>query len=207
MAKTKLRCKRCKRNFSMPAHYARHMSAIHGKKVGKKTARGKATKVKTRVGRPKGVSTKIAMRSKKGAMRASLLFRDGSVRVIGEMQAYHSELLAQRTSLDARIDAFARAMETVGATTPRRMVHRKPAKRRTATARGARPGSLKDYIGRVLRQSSKPMRPNEIGVRVKKAGFNTKAKNITKAISNTIPAMTNVKRVGFGLYQHSGRAQ
>jgi hypothetical protein len=183
------------------------MSAIHGKKAGKKTAKGKARKVKKRVGRPKGFSTKIAMRSKKGAMRASLLFGDGSVRVIGEMQAYHSELLAQRTSLDAQIDAFARAMETVGATTPRRMVRRKPAKRRTATARGVRPGSLKDYIGRVLSQSSKPMRPGEIGVSVKKAGFKTKAKNITKAISNTIPAMTNVKKVGFGLYQHFGRAK
>ena len=66
-----------------------------------------------------------------------------------------------------------------------------------------RPGSLKGYIVRVLRQTSKPMSVQDIGTRVKKAGFKTKAKNLTKAVSNTLPGVKNVKRVGYGKYQLS----
>ena len=207
MAKTKLRCSRCKRTFSMPAHLARHMSAIHGKKARGKVAKGRAKKAKARVGRPKGVSSKIGLRPRKGAAR---ILGEGSARVISEMQAYHNTLIAQRTSVDVQIDAFARAMKTLGAATPRRVKRRRPARGRPArgrpVGRAPRPGSLRDFIVRILRQSSRPMGPNEIGISVKRAGFKTKAKDLTKAVSNTIPAVTNIKKVGFGLYQYSSRA-
>ena len=39
--------------------------------------------------------------------------------------------------------------------------------------------------------------------RVKKAGFKTKAKNLTKAVSNKLPDLKSVKRVGYGKYQLS----
>ena len=69
--------------------------------------------------------------------------------------------------------------------------------------RGSAPreGSLKNYIVRVLKQNSKPLSPNDIGIRVVKAGFKTKAKDLTKAVSNTLPQLGNVKRIGFGMYK------
>ncbi len=117
------------------------------------------------------------------------------------MQAHQSGLLAQRTSLDAQIDAFARAMETIGAATPTGVT--RPAGKKRGRPVG-RPGSLKDYIVRVLRQRSTPMSPQDIGTRVKKAGYKTKAKDLTKAVGNTLPSLKNVKRVGFGKYQLVG---
>ena len=66
-----------------------------------------------------------------------------------------------------------------------------------------RKGSLKSYIDRVFRETSKPLNLKDIGVRVKKAGFETKSKDVTKAISNTLPGLKKVKRVGYGLYQVS----
>ena len=35
----------------------------------------------------------------------------------------------------------------------------------------------------------------------REAGFKTKAKDITKAVSNTLPQLGNVKRIGFGMYK------
>jgi len=45
------------------------------------------------------------------------------------------------------------------------------------------------------------MSPRDIGASVKKAGFQTKAKDITKAVSNTLPTLTGIKKVGFGMYR------
>jgi hypothetical protein len=131
------------------------------------------------------------------------------------MQAYRKELLTERLALDSRIDAMGRALDEMGAKVPagpaRRAARKGPkVKARKAAKRVGRPGakvrtgSLKDYIGRVLRQRTKPMSPSEIGVSVVKAGLKTKAKDITKAVSNTLPKMKNVKKMGFGKYKISG---
>lgn len=71
MAKAKtLRCNRCDRSFSMPAHLARHMSAVHGLKAkgGRRRAgrarrrRGAATRLGgARRGRPPLVATKLGL--------------------------------------------------------------------------------------------------------------------------------------------------
>jgi uncharacterized C2H2 Zn-finger protein len=75
MAKSKFKCPRCDRTFTMKAHLARHLSATHGakkKKAAKKTAkRGKKRKAKarfkrrgvTRLGRPKGIASQVGLRS------------------------------------------------------------------------------------------------------------------------------------------------
>ena len=73
--------------------------------------------------------------------------------------------------------------------------------RRGVTRRGARPGSLKDYILRVLRGKVKPMSPAEIAPRVKKAGYKTKSKSLANMVSNTLAQMAGVKKVGRGLYR------
>jgi hypothetical protein len=44
----------------------------------------------------------------------------------------------------------------------------------------------------------------DIGTRVKKAGYKTKAKDLTGAVSSTLPALKNVKRIGYGKYQLAG---
>ena len=128
----------------------------------------------------------------------------GSEGIIDAMQNHHNELLAERTSLDAQIDAFARAMETIGAATPTGVTRPAGKKRGRPVGSVGRPGSLKSYIDRVLRQSYKPMSLKDIGTRVKKAGFKTKAKDLTKAVSNTLPGLKKVKRVGYGKYQLAG---
>jgi len=211
MPKAKYKCSRCDRTFSMPAHLARHRNTIHGMGARKKKTKGK-------VGRPKATSAKRLGRPKVRVARTGATTGLGTPRFIGEMKAYQDALLTQRASLDAQIDAVGRAMTEIGlATTATRRITKKRAKprikarvkarvKRIAEAKGraggkTRTGSLRDYIGRVLKQRTKPMSPAEIGTSVVKAGFKTKAKDITKAVSNTIPKMSNVKKVGFGKYK------
>ncbi len=206
MPTAKFKCKRCKRSFGMAAHLARHMSTIHASKK-RKTSNAKTTKkkAKRRTAEPMVVRTVAASRAKIGPIRAFLTCVSGSEGIIDVMQAHHSELLAQRHSLDAQIDAYARAMKTIGAATPTGSTPRAGKKRGRPVEAVGRPGSLKNYIVRVLRQSSKPMSLQDIGTRVKKAGFKTRAKDLTGAVSSTLPALKSVKRVGYGKYQLTGQ--
>jgi hypothetical protein len=55
-------------------------------------------------------------------------------------------------------------------------------------------------IQQVLRQSARPMSPRDIADSVVTAGYNTRAKDLTKAVSNTLPELKGIKRVGFGQY-------
>ncbi|MFQ5495477.1 MAG: hypothetical protein ACE5EX_08855, partial [Phycisphaerae bacterium] len=80
---------------------------------------------------------------------------------------------------------------------PAKASGRKPGR---PTATRARRGALKEGIARVLRQSSKPLGPQDIGARLLKTGFKTKSKDITRSISNTLPKVPNLKRIGFGKY-------
>lgn len=187
MAKGKFKCAKCKRSFSMAAHLARHNNTIHG-------------------GRSKGKGVVRGLQGRRGRAAAGIggihtvtnfatASADG---LLGDMQAYHSGLQAQRMSIDAQIDAVARAMEVMGASVP--AASAVPGKRRRGRPPG-QPGSLKDFIVRVLRASSAPLSPNQIGKRVKKAGYKTKAKDLTKAVSNTLPDLKRVKRLGFGSYK------
>ena len=185
----------------MPAHLARHMNTIHGAGGAKKKASGK------RIGRPKGSTRNIAR-----AIGGSSF--GGAERLLGEMSAYHGVLTEERMSLDTQIDAVANAMETLGGGSPTMTSRGKSrsagkvgrpkgsgARRGRPPGQAPRKGSLKDYIVRVLGQVSRPLSPNDIGVRVLKAGFKTKAKDLTKAVSNTLPALKKIKRVGFGQYE------
>lgn len=200
MAKGSFECPKCDRTFSMAAHLARHMNTIHRAKAGRIPPKKKVAKAKTRAGRTKGTGIRQAGRPKQDAARSRWPLVEGSARLLSEIQTYHDELIAQRSSLDAQIDGIASTIETLGAVAPARPM-RKGAKRDRSAAAGSRAGSLKDYISRVLRQRSKPMSPRNISAAVMKVGFKTKAKDITKAVSNTLPQMKNVKKVGFGMYQ------
>ena len=209
MAKS-FKCSKCDRKFSMAANLGRHMSTIHSSKAARKTA---ATRPKNgRRRNMKGAGAGSVRRAGRGRALARGVAGDVSTRVIGELQAYHGDLLGERVSLDARIGAVARAMAELGAAAPagpaKRMKRAKTKVKAAARvkmgrppARGARPGSLRDYIVRVLRQKTTGMSPRDIGASVVKAGFKTKAKDITKAVSNTLPQVRGVKKVGFGIYK------
>ena len=73
MAKKSLKCPKCERTFSMPAHLARHVNSIHSKKAKKKVAKKKRSKgkAKPKVGRPKGAKKKVrrAKRKSRAARR------------------------------------------------------------------------------------------------------------------------------------------
>ena len=66
---------------------------------------------------------------------------------------------------------------------------------------GGREGSLKSYMVKILRQRSRPMSPRDIAARIVKAGYKSKAKDLTKAVSNALPQLRGVKKVGFGMYK------
>ena len=208
MEKPSLKCVKCKRTFKMAAHLARHNSAIHGiASARKSTTQAKRKKAGRGPGRPKGSGRKKAIRVATRVISAAS-GGDGASRILIEMQSYVANLAAQRLSLDAEIDAVASAMKLLGSTTSaagsRKAPGMAPRKRGRPVGSGGRRGSLKSFILRVLNQHTKPLSPQDIGTRVRKAGFKTKAKNLTKAISNTLPTIKNVKRVGFGQYQLGG---
>jgi hypothetical protein len=118
------------------------------------------------------------------------------------MQAYHSDLLARREGIEAEITAIGQAidaMRLVPASKPRRAKRGRPVGR--PAGRPAREGSLKTYIVKVLGQRSTAMSPKDIAARIVKAGYKSKAKDLTKAVSNTLPQLKQVKKVGFGKYR------
>ncbi len=214
MTKGEFKCSTCDRTFSMAAHLARHSSTMH-RKPGRPKGSGKGKGSRGgRLGRPplsKGLSA-----------NSGELSDDGS-RVLSEMAAYRDTLLMQRSNIDRRLEGLQSAMSAMGsssitslfspvsATTEKRR-GRPPGSGGKARARAqgggarrgrkpGRPGSLKQMIVKVLRQRSQPHSPQEIADGVVKAGYKTSSNNLTKSVSNTLPLLTEVKKVGRGLYQ------
>ncbi len=67
MPRKTFKCPKCDRSFSMAGHLGRHVSATHGRKKRKKQTQ-KAKKRsggrrKKRVGRPKGVATRLGLKN------------------------------------------------------------------------------------------------------------------------------------------------
>ncbi len=180
MAKGKFKCTKCDRSFVMAAHLARHENAAHGVK-----------------GRSKGAGHKRRGRPPKASVAAPP-FGGGAWDLIQRMQGYHADLLAQRQGLEDRIAAIASAMEAMGS-----RVDAAPAKRGPGRPKGSggQKGSLAIHIVRALKSRSRPMGPGEIARLVVKGGYKTKSQNLTKAVSNTLPKLKMIKRVGFGEYR------
>ena len=206
MAKSSIKCPKCPRRFSMAAHLQRHLNSTHGGRGGKKrAARKRSGAGGRRRGRPLG--SKMNRRSNSlGIMGSGSI---SAVQLLGNMQTVHAELLDQRNAIDREIDVVTQAMRVMGAhpaaggRKPRRPVGR-PKRRgpgRPKGSGGGRSGSLKDFIVRVLGQTTQALSPQDIGQRVKQAGFKTKARDLTKAVSNTLPDVKGIKRVGFGQYR------
>lgn len=190
MPKSSLKCAKCGRTFSMPAHLARHMSAGHGT--------GGASKTRAAGKRGPGRPT-----------RAAVSFGgEGAGRIAGEIHAYVSELSAQRDAIDAQIEAMSGILSMVGSTpsvvrsagVARRG---RPAKAGRVGGGGRRPegGSLRDFVLKVLRQSSSAMGVKDISGAVIRSGYKTASKDLSKAISNLLPQVKEVKKVDRGMYK------
>ena len=185
------KCPKCDRSFTMAAHLGRHTNTIHGsRRKPKSAARRKPGRPRmNRIGRPKG---------SRSFARAGAATGDGVTRLLSQMQSYYSELTDRRSSLDAQIAGMESAINIMGAAPRARATGRRPG--RPAGSRG-RAGSLKDTIVRVLRQRAKALSPKEIAAGLVRAGYKTSTKNLTKAVSNTLPEINNVRKVGRGLYR------
>lgn len=196
MAKKRLKCPKCDRTFSMPAHLARHENSMH--EAGRRATLAQPRMAGKR-GRPRGSGT--VFRGNAPGGNASDL--------IGRMQDYHNDLVIRRESLDSEITAITSAIEAMGAAAPaRRGPGRPPGKRGRPAGRvgrppgsGSRSGSLREYVFKALGQRNAAMSPREIAGTVQKIGYKTKARDLTKAVSNLLPQLEEVKRVGFGKYQ------
>ncbi len=104
MARKKLKFPKCDRRFSMAAHLARHVNAIH-KKATRKAAQKKSKA--RRVGRP--TLAKRIRRRKGQAVSARRPTGDGVRQLIARVRALRAELVAQQRELDAQIRSTHRA--------------------------------------------------------------------------------------------------
>ncbi len=185
------KCPKCDRSFSMAAHLGRHANTIHGSRKGPKPVakRKPGRPRKGRVGRPKG---------SRSFARAGAATGEGVTRLLSQMQSFYSELTARRSSLDAQIAGMEGAINILGAAPKAGATGRKLGR---PSGSGSRAGSLKDTIVRVLRQRAVALSPKEIAAKVVQSGYKTSTKNLTKAISNTLPEINAVRKVGRGLYR------
>ncbi|MFQ5591924.1 MAG: hypothetical protein ACE5HE_12230 [Phycisphaerae bacterium] len=140
-------------------------------------------------------------RRRKAGRRATAWSHAGVVsRLVSEMQSYLGELHQQRATIDAEANAITLALQTMRASTT--AAARVPGRPGRPPGRSAgRTGSLKNYILRVLRQRSGPMSPRDIATAVVQSGYKSKARDLTKAVSNTLPGLKSVKKVGFAKYK------
>lgn len=173
----RLKCAKCDRRFSMPAHLARHTSTVHASKATKKRAR-----------------KKVAKRARRRVVRPAAA---GPARAIHEIQAHRDRLIAQRAKLDPQIAAVEGALRALG------VALRPPAGRavRVGGGGGPRKGSLKDCIRRVLSARKGPMAVKDVTAAVLKAGHKSKNKTLDKSVGTTLTQMPKVVKVARGQYR------
>lgn len=197
MPRRTIKCIKCKRKFSMPAHLARHMNSIHGG--------GRNTKVAGRTTRRIPLGRAMISKASTG---------NAVSRLLGEMDRSRHDLSLQRDTLDAEIQSIEAAMEAMNGQSngvsmlssrrngkvgrPRKDVQFGPRRGRPV---GSRNGSLKQAIVKVLKQKSIAMAPREIAAAVKASGYKSLAEDLTKVVSNTLPELISVKKVGRAQYK------
>jgi len=202
MAGGKFKCSKCDRTFAMAAHLARHAGSMHGQKTAKAAAPAKAARRMAR---------RVAVRTAP--------MSGGAGSLVGQMRAYQSALLSQRGSLESQIAGIEAAIGALGgiSSSGRPAMRRGPGRPQGITmaaprpvgrpklgrpvGSGARAGSLKENIVKILRQAGKGLTVQEIASSVKASGYSTKSANLSKAVSNAIPGLKLVRRVGRGVYR------
>ncbi len=172
MAKRKThKCARCDRKFSMAAHLARHMNTVHGSKKIKASKRASA-----------------GPRANRGS--------EGDFRVLlGGLKAYRDRIADQRNEIDNQMRTVDAALAGLG------VANARPALVGRRSGGGARAGSLKDYIARVLRGLARGKSVQHIAAAVLKAGYKSKDKKLDHSVGKALAGMKNVTRVERGVYR------
>ncbi len=190
MAKTgRFKCSKCDRSFKMAAHLGRHMSTIHAAKARTKSARKKAAKrgIQRRVRRRKAARTS----PRRPAMGAA-------ASVLSQLRRYRSQLADRQAALSSQIDAIDEALAALGGRYGASQVGTTRGRQPVA---GPRAGSLKDFVGRVLRARRGPMSVKDVTAGVLKAGLKTKNKTLAKSVGVALADMPGVVKVGRGQYR------
>jgi len=182
MAKSgNFKCTKCDRTFSMAPHLGRHMATIHKGKL----ARGAVAR------RPRKKAA-IALRAQTG----------GTARLLSDIRAWRNELAAQQVRLATQLESLDELLATFDRAAPKPTAGRALKGRRIRGSRGgAREGSLKSYIERVIRAARKPMRRVEITAAVLKAGYKSRNKTLAKSVGVALRTMPSVKRIGRGVFR------
>jgi hypothetical protein len=66
---------------------------------------------------------------------------------------------------------------------------------------GPQPGSLKDFVGRVLQVRGGPLSVKDVTAAILKAGYRTRSKTPSKKVQIALAHMPNVVRVARGQYR------
>ncbi len=194
MAKAKkLKCPKCERTFSMPAHLGRHMRTIHG--------------AKPAAGRRKAAARPRRRVAARVTMTGPTFAADG---LVLDLQRYREKLLEQRTKIDEAIAAMDQSINLLGGAEGGAAVKPAAPARRTAQRgrRRGRPrgdgtpreGSLKWYIDKVLRDAGRAMTVKEVTEGVLKAGFKTANQTLGKSVGIALTQMPNVKKIRRGVF-------
>jgi hypothetical protein len=124
----------------------------------------------------------------------------GVAGVIGHLQAFRDELAAQRSQVDVQLVAVEGALAAIS-TSPHPVTARSAGRARGG---GARRGSLREYIERVLRGRSRPISVKGVTAAVLKAGYRSKNKTLDKSVGVALAEMRQVVKVARGQYRLRG---
>lgn len=148
-----------------------------------------AKKRKTR--RNKGGRRKATGRAAGGA---------GTGGLVKQLQAYRSDLIGRQAGLQAEIDGLGAAIAAMGGSGTVGPGRPKASVGGGRGRRGARPGSLKSYILRVMKKGSQ-MAVKDIAVAVKRSGYSTNSSNFANQVSNALAQMGELTKVERGRYR------
>jgi hypothetical protein len=128
--------------------------------------------------------------------------------VLENLSHARQDLIAQRDALDEQLAALDSALATMGrrpvaARLARGGLAAVPLGRRPrgAAPGGRRPGSLKEFIARVLSSGGGSMAVKDITDGVRRAGYETRNKTLAKSVGIALTQMPEVQKIGRGLFQ------
>ncbi len=224
MAK-KFKCSKCDRKFSMAAHLARHMASHGGSRaVGRKSRRGPGRPRGSR----NAVKSTVASVGSYGSGIDKMIreMNDYRDQLTIQRDALDTEIQSIDTAMDALsssagLSAGPRRRGRPSSSTANRRINAAMtrARRREKVVgalhaggkrRRGRPtgstsrntgGSLKLAILKVVRRSSGSMSPKQIATAVQASGYKSFASDLTKLVSNTLPEIAAIKKVGRGQYK------
>jgi hypothetical protein len=125
--------------------------------------------------------------------------------VVANLLSARNALLAQRDAIEKQLDLINQALAAASTVLPRRRgrpLKLAPAAAPAAPAAGRhRPGSLKDFIVRVLSAASGPMSVKDIAAGVLEAGYKSKNRTLAKSVGIALAQMPEVARVRRGVFR------